>query len=382
MTTFVPVPPPRWRNYVFDSGAQLQEFWAAHLAEQRRNLLFVLGKGFDPRMCLGLESILGLGGRGRRDVTAIEFTEGETSPSKIHAPLVEANWCKLRQLMEGTGILRTQTLSMWSQDGRRIGSRGAANIFRTLKDVEQYTDIIVDISALPRSIYFPLIARLMHIIDTSVSESITNPINLHVFVSEDPGRDQAIRDEGVDDHADYLHLFRSGLDLESTADRPRIWIPVLGEGQEVQFERIYDLVDPDEICPVLPSPSLNPRRADNLVLQYRTLLFESLQIEPRNFIYASERNPFEVYRQIRKAILHYQEALNPIGACKTALSALSTKLMSVGVLLVAYELRQAQLKVGVAHVDSQGYIMDEGAGLPRQSDLFGLWIAGECYEPL
>jgi hypothetical protein len=82
--------------------------------------------------------------------------------------------------------------------------------------------------------------------------------------------------------------------------------------------------------------------------------------------------------------LHYREVLQPLGECKTVLSALSTKLLSVGALLVAYELKRVKVDVGVAHVGSQGYIMDDDPGdqgSQMQSELFGLWLAGECYEP-
>jgi hypothetical protein len=141
---------------------------------------------------------------------------------------------------------------------------------------------------------------------------------------------------------------------------------------------------PDEISPVLPSPSVNARRSDNLLLEYRDLLFDRLRVEPRNFIYACERNPFEVYRQIRKAVLHYRDALRPLGDCKVVLSALSTKLLSVGALLVAYELKQARYDIGISDVECQGYTI-EGASQSTQpaiqSELFGLWLWGECYEP-
>src|SRR2546423_886322 len=65
----------------------------------------------------------------------------------------------------------------------------------------------------------------------------------------------------------------------------------------------------------------------------------------------------------------------------------SAKLLSVGALLVAYEFKFGQAKVddvGIAHVGSQGYIMDDDPGDEEpqmQSELFGLWLAGECYEP-
>lgn len=374
---------PRWQNYILEHGTGLDEFWLLHLHAHERHVLFVCGKGFDPRMCLGFKVLLNAGGAGRRDVLAIEFDEGMSSPSKVYTPLVEANWNKLQKLISNRGAVSTIPIKMWSDDRRRIGSRSAASVFGSLSGLIGYTDIVIDISAMPRGIYFPLIAKVLYLLDQIEPGSAVRKPNLHLIVSENPLLDGRILDEGVDDTADYVYPFRGGIEMEATAEQPKIWIPLLGESQRVQLERIYDLVMPAEICPVLPSPSLNPRRGDDLVLEYRDLLFDRLRVEPRNFIYASERNPFEVYRQIRKAILHYREALQPLGGCKTVLSALSTKLMSVGALLVAYELKQAKIDVGIAHVESQGYVMSgssEAFTPEAQSELFGLWLAGECYE--
>ena len=343
-----------------------------------------LGKVFDPRMYLGFQALINAGGDGRRDVLAIDLAGGEISPSQVHTPLVEANWCKLQVLLRHNSTLSVRPIKTWSDDRRRIGSRSAAAVFNSLADFIGYTDVIIDISALPRSIYFPLIAKALYLLDETTLCSMERKPNLHILVSENPVLDTRIRDEDIDETATYVHPFSGGLDREATAGQPKIWIPILGEGQKTQLDRIYDLIDvPDEICPVLPFPSLDPRRSDNLVLEYRDFLFDRLRIEPRNFIYASERNPFEVYRQIRRTILHYREVLQPLGECKTVLSALSTKLLSVGALLVAYELKQAKVDVGVAHVGSQGYIMDDDPGdqgSQMQSELFGLWLAGECYE--
>lgn len=113
-------------------------------------------------------------------------------------------------------------------------------------------------------------------------------------------------------------------------------------------------------------------------MEYRELLFDQLRVDPRNIIYSSEYNPFEVYRQIRRTALHYHEVLGLIGGCKVALSALCSKLMSLGVLLVAYEMKASNtLKVGIAHIECQGYEMP---GQPLlEIDQVGLWIAGECY---
>lgn len=381
MSGIEPKVPGRWLNYVMESGLPLRRFWQAYL-RAGRDVLFVLGKGFDPRTCLGLGSFIEAGGTGKRNVIAIEFDEGASSPSKAYEELVRANWTELERQVAGRGTLSAKPLKMWSDDGRRIGSRSSAGLFRSLRDFVGYTDIFLDISALPRGIYFPLIAKILYLLDKGTEEGIEKP-NFHVVVAENPALDRRILDEGVDDTATYVHPFRGGLEMEATADHPKVWIPVLGERQIPQLERIYDLVMPDEIAPLLPFPSLNPRRSDDLMLEYRELLFDRLRVEPKNFIYGSERNPFEVYRQIRRAVLHYREALEPLGGCKAVLSALSTKLLSVGALLVAYELKQAGVDVGIAHVECQGYTIEGDAhrdGAKTESELFGLWLWGECYE--
>jgi len=228
----------------------------------------------------------------------------------------------------------------------------------------------------------PLIASILHILDSNAREAASKQ-NLHVWVSENAGIDIKIKDEEIDEQADFVHGFRGGLDMEATEGVPTIWIPFLGEGQGTQLERISNLLKPDEICPVLPSPSRNPRRGDNLILEYRDLLFDQLNIEPRNFIYADERNPFEVYRQVRRTIFHYRDALEALGGCKTGLSALSSKLMSIGAFLVAYELKSLGMEVGIAHVEADGYNVDEAVyenDAVVENEVFGMWLSGTCYE--
>jgi hypothetical protein len=380
---------PRWHNYVLQSGEELAESWKAQLDGKGKRVLFLLGKGFDPRMCRGLELLSKLGYAKKCDVLAITFDEGPQSPSQAHGAEVEKNWESLVQLV-GKGSLSTRPVKVWSDDGRRVGARNAASLITKLEEVEQYSDIVVDISAMPRGIYFPLISKLLYLLDKGQAEKRKHRPNLHILVTENSELDRRIVDQGIDESAGYVHPFGGGIEREATTGTPSVWIPILGENQETQLKRIHELLNPDEICPLLPSPALDPRRADNLLLEYRGLLFDQLRVEPRNLIYAAERNPFEVYRQIRKVLLHYADALRPLGMCKAVLSALSTKLLSLGALLAAYELKydqvagyETQLEVGIAHVDCQGYALkDEAAGARLESDgeTYGLWLAGECDE--
>ncbi len=371
----------RWANYVMASGEELGELLKAHFGDSKRTVCFIMGRGFDPRMNLGIGTLLNGYPQHTYRAIVLEFAEGPNSPSNRYAGLVEKNSEELSDLTKGRAEVVAKEVTIWSPDGRRIGARSAANLFKETEELKEYTDIVVDVSSLPRSIFYPLIAKLLYLTERQPPSEIRQ--NLFVIVSENSAIDQRIIDEGVDEEADYVDLFRSGADRMASARHPKVWVPILGEGQVLQLRRIHDLVGPDEICPVLPSPSLVPRRADTLIEEYHGLLFDQMRVEPQNFIYAAERNPFEVYRQMCRTIRHYNRVLESLGGCRAVISSVSSKLLSVGGLLAAYELKRAKLDIAIAHVEAQGYsIVEEGTirGLVATSSLFALWLAGECYE--
>jgi hypothetical protein len=338
-------------------------------------VLYVLGMGFDPRMCLGLEALVQEAGLTNFDVWLLEFDEGEDSPSQRHKREVQENRTKLSAILpEGQSpiVKRVETLS--SDGKRRVRPRNAAKIFQKGEDFADYTDVIVDISALPRGLYFPAIAALLYLCDDTKAAV---RINLHVFAWDDTDLDKSIRDVGIEDRAEYLFPF-AGDDKEAEAHVPTIWIPLLGEGQKDQLSLIDEFFsNTKEIVPILPFPSRVPRRADDLFLEYRELLLEKLLVEPANFCYASEQNPFAVYRQIMRIVKRYRLSLKPLGGVRFVFSALSSKLFSLGALLAAHEMRNQNVPVGIAHVECHGYELDEGSAV--HGELFGLWLCGELY---
>lgn len=379
-----PAPHFRWNDYFMRGADEFAPFWQDLLAYGDRRVLFILGHGFDRRMCLGVEAIAGAREGGVRDAIVIEYDEGPRSHSQAYAGLRRQNGERLQSLLEGRGNVTRRRITMFTSDGRHVGARSITNEFETMAEFASYSDVVVDVSALPRGLYFPLLSKLLSLFDRDAGER-KRP-NLHVVVAHSPSLDRRIIDEGVEENASFLHGFSAAsFEREATKDQPRIWIPLLGRAQKIQLDRIYELVSPHEICPLLPSPANNPREADDLVLEYRELLFDQLRVEPQNFIYASEANPFEVYRQLMRSILHYRDALEPLGGCKAVLAAMSSKLLSVGALLAAYELSQwrsgpDRVDVGVAHVDAQGYRVQETDEEERAVELYSLWLCGECYD--
>jgi len=366
----------RWRDYVLVRGQAFDSFWAEHGNENDRRILFIVGRGFDPRATLGLLRLAESASKCAIDVLALELID-ESTGTTDHRDAAEANWKTISSAVGGRGSVKSHAVQFRSADGRRIAARSAANILVDETALDGYTDVVVDISAMPRVVYFPLVSRLIYYHDEQ-SKAVKPAPNIHVIVSEDPHLDTAIREHGIDETAAYLHPFEGPFNREAKGGHATVWIPILGEGRTTQFDRIYDLVKPDEVCPVLPSPARNPRRGDDIVMEYQNLLFDQLRIEPRSIIHASEFNPFDVYRQVRGTALHYHDVLGLIGGCRVALSAMCSKVMSLGIMLVAYELKSSNVEVGIAHIECQGY------ELPRDVQIevepVGIWLAGECYR--
>jgi hypothetical protein len=78
----------------------------------------------------------------------------------------------------------------------------------------------------------------------------------------------------------------------------------------------------------------------------------------------------------------YEESLKLFGGARFVLSPLSSKGLSIGCLLAAFEKRatgnRSVVRVGIAHVESRRY---EAAQLSTDAkyQLISAWIAGECY---
>src|SRR2546428_181063 len=117
-------PSLRWDPYLMSRGDAFHEFWLEYLQESTRNILYVLGRGFDPRMCHGLGAVMNLGGEGRRDCLLIEFDEGPDTPT-THQDYLNENLQRLAELLNGRGTLEKRPVPMWSDDTlvrRRVGS--------------------------------------------------------------------------------------------------------------------------------------------------------------------------------------------------------------------------------------------------------------------
>ena len=364
----------RWDPGYLCSGSEFEPFWttlASDTGSARRGLL-IAGRGFDPRTTVGPHSIA----RSGFPVTAyylIRLTHPFDPPERPRNRVAAANEADIRGLF-GDHVVHLREIPVLSENGRLVGFPYIRDLFSDWDWLTQFTDVIVDITAFPTSISFPLLHILLKISDDR-QHGKTGTFNLHCIVCENAGIDERITSEGGD-VADFIEPFGSRQRLTSEADPITIWAPALGERESAALEKIYTALGPAEVIPFLPSPSRNPRRGDELISEYRSLLFGTWNVNPRGFVYVDERDPFDIYRQIVGLTKDYSKSLKLIGNANTIVSAHSSKLLSLGVLLAASERNLA-----VAHVEPTGYGPGDISDDPEANELFEVWLTGEAYDP-
>jgi hypothetical protein len=177
-------------------------------------------------MCDCAEVILSSDGEGKRDCLELVYDEGTGSFSSNYKPFVEANRLRFDKLKPGFQRIERKVIELM-RGGRRVGSVNAVSATPAAAEIASYSDIIVDVSAIPRGIYFPLIGRLLTLIDNEIRPP-TRP-NLHVVVSENAEIDSNITTQGLEEKPNYLYGFTGPVDNEADSQRPRVWIPLLGE---------------------------------------------------------------------------------------------------------------------------------------------------------
>ena len=333
-----------------------------------RTVTALLGVGFDPRALVGIGMLINnLPPDGLRVVT---LGLPPAARGGRTALLADANTRAFTLEVEAAG------LEVWNLAGQDVSDYRTAGI-ATLRLLQQSGHVpsdgvvIMDISSLPAAVYFPVIAGFLEAARTGSFSG-----ELLVLACENPEIDGAIVEEGTSDPGP-IHGFGHRFTDERRSSATLVWAPVLGEGQTAQLESIRQFLHPDEVCPVLPFPARNPRRADDLLLEHRVLLFEELEIEPRNIIYANESNPFDVYRALCRLNDRYTRHMSQLGDIVIATSVHASKLLSLGVLLAAYE-----RKLTVVTSATTNYILreafDAGALAPGNR-LHCLWLIGEPY---
>lgn len=370
----------KWESYVKIEGNKTSEFFQEHFVKSEKKLLFILGKGFDVRMNFIISSLKKASPNVNITCLLVEYDEGANSASKKYNNLVINNLTELEDLIDSNQLIKKSIDLFRGAAGKRkwIGDKMINTI---IPDLTSFSDVIVDISSLQRSVYPSLIGTILSLIEQKELD-----INFFVGAAENARIDTLISEVGTENDLKYLHGFGGDLEITAEADKPIIWFPFLGEGKDIQLKKAQDHIikhtRPYEICPVLPFPSKDLRRSDALIMEYHTWLFGDAQISAKDIIYVPEQNPFEVYIKLNNAIKNYNQSLATLGGCKAVVSNFSSKLLSLGTILSAYELK-SEIGVGILNVPSEGYHISnvqEMQNLKVDSQIFLLWLTGEPYK--
>ena len=359
----------RWRSYAFFRGAdEIKELCSGYFSTRHSHLLFVLGCGFDPRMNNVFYQLLESRCFEKISCILIDYPAETESEETV---MYKKNFNQFKMLCENYGIERIDVKDEHAHDvERRI--MFIIQHLRT-RDYAIYDDIIIDVSAMPKAIYFN-VCRFFY------KKCEEEKKNLLFSVSENVKIDSLI-DDIAGDEIYPIHGFGKHYLMESNLDKRSVLIPLLGERHVNELLKIYENFRPVDVCPILPFPSQNPRRSEDLLISHMQL-FKRLDIdEPQNFTYADERNPFELYGILCDLINNYRKTLSPITDCVCfGIATLTSKLMSLGALLVGLEQADDISYYSSSPVSYSVKDQDELWRINNESESFIMWITGEAYE--
>ena len=382
-----------WEQYVFRRGSDANELWERLFEDRPIRLLYIAGSGFDVRaqtvMRECINSIRSSGGFiEEAKLVLIDFPNYQLGDALKQ--LTEQNDHELAELFSAIGTVDRVTFGASNRDedlsatiALRIGTHAV------LEKVSTQTDIILDASSLPRVVYLALMTSLLNklIPDKDADNALAAAgVNFQVLVAEDAGLDGQILAEDPSSEIVMVPGFSGAMQVESFQDWPLVWFPILGEHRvnQLQIIRSAEIPGEAEICPVLPHPSRNPRRADRLLVEYKEALFNIRQTPTSNILYVHESQPFEAYRQLLGAMRRYTESMEILGGCRLVVTPFGSKLVTLGAGLACFEMRPPDLEkasygVAIPHAEPTRYVVDPQAVKSSQPEICCLLLTGEAY---
>lgn len=387
-----------WNRYVFCRGADTQDMWD-QMFQQRRvegravRLLYVGGRGFDVRAQAVMDRFVGSLSSagctiGKAELLLVGFS-GYLLSDELQRQ-TEENAATLESRFAAIGAARTITIDSSGEGEDDLSAstalrRGTAEVLAAVTD---QTDIVLDVSSLPRIAYLSLmLALLQRLIPTHLSASPLGAggVNLQVLVGEDAALDSLIRSEDPSNELVLIPGYSSALQTESTQERPLVWFPILGENRATQLQKVMSELIPRsaEICPVLPHPSRDPRRGDRLLIEYKVPLFDTRETPLTNVLYAHEGNPFEAYRQLLGAMKRYRRSLSVLGGCRLVVTPLASKLMTLGAALACFEMKLesagAGYAVAIPYAEPKRYVASVADIRASRPEVSAIVLTGKAY---
>jgi hypothetical protein len=386
-----------WENYVFRRGVDAEEMWDQMHAERLSagkslRLLYIAGRGFDLRANVVLERFVDRLKASQCSIDSAKLLLTGFNGYQLADDLVtqtNENSEKLEKIFSCVGQTEIVEIGRSSNGEDDITAamalrQGADDI---LTNAEGCTDIVLDVSSLPRILYLTILLSLLaKLIPTANGDGKlhANGVTLHVLVGEDAILDAKISSEDPANDIVLIPGYAEALQAEALQDTPLVWLPILGENRLAQLKKIEGSIPSwAEICPVLPHPSRKPRRGDELVLEYSDIFAGTRETPLTNILYVHESHPFETYRQLLDAMLSYQKTLAVIGACRLVVTPLASKLVTIGSALACFEMKLncsgSNSSVAIPYAEPKRYVATIASLKQSQPEISALVLTGDAY---
>ena len=382
-----------WQHYVFRRGGEIYPTWETLFDRRKIRLLYIAGCGFDVRTQKVMQEFVGSFRESSAEVEFAQLLFVRFSGYRLDQALQDqttSNEAALTNIFREIGAPISVTFGA-SDSGDDVSASTAIRlgVVDVQKHLDGVTDIVLDISSLPRVVYLSLLTGILSMLvpnKDAANPLYANGVTLQVLVAEDAALDAKIQSEDPSNDLVYIPGFAGGLQAESFQDWPLVWFPVLGEGKVSQLEQVMNQVIPPnaEICPVLPHPSRDPRRADRLLAQYKEPLFDVRKTPTSNVLLVHEGHPFEAYRQLLGAMMRYRTSMSIMGGCRLVVTPLASKLITIGAGLSCFEMQPADVsanyRVAIPYAEPTRYVASADDLQRSKPEIAALILTGNAYN--
>lgn len=353
----------RWQRCISHAHAEIDPFMSSYFGSGDRKVVLIAGGGFDPR-ATGIAKLLKK--YCKPLANGIFIKEERPGPDPELVARAATNLEELKACVANTVVIE---VDVFAPDGAVVGGRALLQKLESLK-LDEYTDIVIDVSALSIGISFPLVRYALDFAD------IQNK-NLHLFVCDLPALDHSIIPQ-LADRATVVHGFRRVNAYYSDLPGAKLWLPQLAPGANQALQRIFDEVQPNDTCPIVPFPARDPKLVDRLFAEYIVEIENAWSVESDSFIYADESDPLGLYRSIVRLNDELQQAFQALGGSLLIISPTGSKLLAIGALMAALD-----RDLPVYYIESRAYEITWSVTKPiNNSDapIRHVWLSGDAYR--
>ncbi|CAH0498044.1 MULTISPECIES: hypothetical protein [unclassified Novosphingobium] len=326
-----------WSNCITNFDQDVDAFVGDYFNDPKRKVLLVAAAGFDPRSQRVSKMLAdALGDR----LTAYYIREERPGATDELVKRAEGNEAALKAIVPESKIFK---IDVFADDGAPVG--GARVVAEILANpiASDVTDVILDLSALSIGIGFPAAKLLLEECEADEARAF------HLMIVSNPELDDLISSV-PSSRISPVKGFAPDVGM-SSLDAAQIWIPQLARGRASTLTQIG--ATPGnwyKICPVLPFPARNPRRADDLLTEYQNELVNEWEIDPRDIVYASEKNPLDCYRTLSTLKQRFDRTMDGTYEPRMVLSPLGSKVLAAGAMMAAIE-----HGMSVQYVETESY---------------------------